>query len=436
MFIILFLAYGIEPALWLVILSSIFQKKDNVQKLDLVLSWMGAFAIICVKQIVSISNILPIADILMVILLMVYYIWQYFRIYKCNKFKMLVWIAVMSILALFSECITAIVVPYITGWSIEEMSYVGFKGIISTYISKGILIILSFTIFKTRIRKFISRQIVAPEIILILAGFIGFEIPTIIIYNNIKLINYQQDILIYYVISQVFVLLLVVGTIIIIEKHKKKDKEFNDRMVQSYVKLKAYEEANELEIKRYKHDLKNHIKVLQELHRKGRYEDADQYLNALQENLESSTKFFSLSNKIVEALLNQKREEILEKKIFFIPQIGVESYVMSDVEICSVLSNLLDNAIEATMQLPEKQREIELTIMGTKERNGYLVDVINTSKEPVCIRNEFISSKGKKGHGIGMKIIKRTIEQYNGRTRFEYTNGKFHVKIFVPYNKE
>jgi sensor histidine kinase regulating citrate/malate metabolism len=108
---------------------------------------------------------------------------------------------------------------------------------------------------------------------------------------------------------------------------------------------------------------------------------------------------------------------------------------MEDIDMCNLISNLLDNAIEAVIKLPEEQRKIDVK-MG--EKKGYFIvkcqnpfngEYINYNK------GYFASTKeNKKDHGYGIKIIREITEKYDGEFLIESSNNLFNATALLKIN--
>ena len=102
---------------------------------------------------------------------------------------------------------------------------------------------------------------------------------------------------------------------------------------------------------------------------------------------------------------------------------------MDDVDICSVVGNVLDNAIEAELKETEDKREIELYIFW--DGQDCVLRVKNyISKAVLCNNPELNTSKtDKKYHGLGTSIIKDTVEKYNGTVDMYEENDMFCCEV-------
>lgn len=104
---------------------------------------------------------------------------------------------------------------------------------------------------------------------------------------------------------------------------------------------------------------------------------------------------------------------------------------ISDEDIVVLLSNLLNNAIEACEKSIEKMIKLKFVI----ENHQMILSIKNTiSDMPVSIDGEFVSTKedGEESHGIGMKNIVEVIEKYNGKHVIDYDENWFCISMIIP----
>ena len=131
---------------------------------------------------------------------------------------------------------------------------------------------------------------------------------------------------------------------------------------------------------------------------------------------------------LLDALLTIKKLQADEREIPIDYNILLPgSSSVSDYDLITLLSNLLDNAMEATAGVDEDKRKIGLSLY---EKNGYLcVDALNTTKEDP-FEKEFMTSKSDKiNHGLGTHIIHSVVKKYKGYEKRFTQEGIFHYFI-------
>lgn len=104
-------------------------------------------------------------------------------------------------------------------------------------------------------------------------------------------------------------------------------------------------------------------------------------------------------------------------------------------DVCSIFSNILDNAIEACNKINNDEKYIK--IRGTVVKSYYVIRCENSKINKVKIKNNKIitSKKDKFIHGIGLKSVKSSLKKYDGELEIEDFEGEFLLQIYIPINK-
>ena len=171
------------------------------------------------------------------------------------------------------------------------------------------------------------------------------------------------------------------------------------------------------------HEFERHMQVLRDLLEHKEYESARDYVCHVQAN--RTLKVFSISsnNPVIDVVLNQKHQVALENGINM--QVKVNDLSTVDIqndELVVLLSNLLDNAIEACLKL-ENNKEIVCSII---KENGIYISIRNTSKAVTIHHGEISTTKqNATEHGYGLPAVKYILNQLNAEYTFAYQNGWF-----------
>jgi len=184
-----------------------------------------------------------------------------------------------------------------------------------------------------------------------------------------------------------------------------------------------------------RHDLKNHIFVLKGIAENGTKEEMLSYLEKMTDAVEEATYVSMSKNSAVDAILNEKL--LYAQKNGISTQFDVtplENTKISAMDICTILSNALDNAVEACVNFPNhSDRYIDVKIEDTE--NEMIISVKNPSTEaPKRRAGAYISrKKDSENHGLGLKSIKRTVDKNKGDMLVKYENGIFNLVISLPH---
>ena len=198
---------------------------------------------------------------------------------------------------------------------------------------------------------------------------------------------------------------------------------------------KSYEkdDTNEFQ-KRIIHDYANQLNCIQGLLRCGQYQKALQYVEKLTCSFYDGVDAIDVHNPVINVILNQKYHRAEEKGVAMSFQINdLAKLWMEDIDTVILLSNLLDNAIEASeMSAGKKIIEMKMIL----EKKHLILSVKNTVDKPVDIQDNSISTKkkDKNNNGIGLKNVQRVLDKYDGIGMMRYEKGWFRYTISIPEN--
>ncbi len=204
-----------------------------------------------------------------------------------------------------------------------------------------------------------------------------------------------------------------------IQKLSKKTAEAEFIKKEADIKDKHFFEikAQYMEYRKLRHDFYNHIKVLDNLDDS---EKVKKYIDEIKQKFDSMERVSYCNNPSLDALLSLKNKEADAEKIKTrIAVCDLAGVTVKDYDICSVVANLFDNAIEAAKQTQEKYIDLEINLKADR----LFIVVKNSSNEPE--KTLKTTKKDKEHHGIGLQSVKETAEKYDGDCVFRYDNGEF-----------
>ena len=183
------------------------------------------------------------------------------------------------------------------------------------------------------------------------------------------------------------------------------------------------------QMQEWRDDYRNHIQNMKN-RLDGDQGELEQYLDELADDLTQTDTSIQTGNVMADAVLNSKLSVAEQKSI----QLNVKAHIpkgieMTDVEMCSVLGNLLDNAIEACEKLPCDKRFLRVYI--DKFKGQFYLSVQNSS--PSIQRDKGIFRTTKAGtHGFGLFRIDRIAKKYGGYVNRQYEEGVFATELLLP----
>lgn len=191
-------------------------------------------------------------------------------------------------------------------------------------------------------------------------------------------------------------------------------------------------EKNQQTVRKLRHDMKNHLNIIGMLIADEKTPEAKNYLTELNQEFAVTAKSYC-SNEVVNAVLNSKEQSAAEAQIRCEFQIDLaEDPQMEDIDLCALLSNTLDNAIEACRKIPEASKRF-LSVKARCQKGFFSYKVVNSKANEVTEENGcFITSKKDAGlHGIGLKNVKQIAAKYEGYVEVSYDEHSFTVVVMI-----
>lgn len=221
--------------------------------------------------------------------------------------------------------------------------------------------------------------------------------------------------------------------------HRKKaryygnlSKNYRRQLEDEYKYFKEYKNKNQ-DIAKFRHDWNNHAMVLQEMLHQGKVEEASLYFEKLYSNTVRPVHKVITGDEIVDMVLSIK-QGILEEEHIQVIYEGkpVDLSFMEHVDICTVFSNLVDNAIESCRQVTGDRY---LRIKVTRNEHLLLVVLENSKKEQGEILTRELpetTKENKKEHGFGLKNVQEIVKKYSGEMKVEQQKDTFAVRLLFP----
>ena len=189
------------------------------------------------------------------------------------------------------------------------------------------------------------------------------------------------------------------------------------------------------EIKSIRHDMKNHLQCILSLIKKTKYDESQEYVEDMLENkLDFVYQFIDTNNNIINVISNAKLTLCRNEKIKTVINISSFRLEMDDSDICVILGNLFDNAIEACKKIDEDK----MIYFEISQKKGYVNFIIkNSIKKSVLKSNPNLKTNKSNAvwHGIGLKSVKETVSRYGGMIDFYENNDLFAVDVWIPSEK-
>lgn len=180
-----------------------------------------------------------------------------------------------------------------------------------------------------------------------------------------------------------------------------------------------------------RHDLKNHLSVIESLVQKDEKEKVIEHIAMMMDVCVKRKEYAFSGNMVIDSILNFKLQEAEQNGITVNSELIIPEYLnVSSFDMTIILGNIIDNAINAAKKL-EENRKIDLKIKYNKSR--LLIKLDNTYDGKVVYKNnELVTSHADKdNHGIGLRNVRKAIEKYDGTMEIGHTNEFFSIMILM-----
>lgn len=267
--------------------------------------------------------------------------------------------------------------------------------------------------------SFFSIVIAVDGTVVIVIGYLIFKsniniIPAIVIYV----------LLILGILIQIILLIRMIKSR---DQHKENEK-LAKQYLENQTRYYEYLVQREEDTKKFRHDIRNHINMLNILFQENKIDECQKYLMDLTTHYENIHNAISVNNCIADAILNQyyyeaKLHDItLNVSGHFPPQCDLSAY-----DICTIFSNLLDNALKAVIDCNGKNISIGCRYTETE----ILLSIENDSNHVKLDSNGMprTSQKDYSQHGFGLKNVQQCVIQNNGHITIQAENNQFKVML-------
>lgn len=181
----------------------------------------------------------------------------------------------------------------------------------------------------------------------------------------------------------------------------------------------------------WRHDYHNHLQTLKAKLALGQTEEAREYLNELESDLDAIRQISETGNIALDAVLNSKLSLVMEQgiRLSFKAQVPSELSITS-IDLCVLLGNLIDNGVEACENLEASQRFLRL-YLGIFKQQLY-ISVTNAAPETARGPDAHFVTGKKGNHGHGLKQIDRVVKKYGGYINRKQEPGVFATEVMLP----
>lgn len=249
-------------------------------------------------------------------------------------------------------------------------------------------------------------------------GFSATMFPLFVV-QTYKLAIKSRLVIVTTAIAYINIVISLISIFMFIRNRNEKNQYYLDSIMKDKT-LKLQEDYykkiidNYSNIRKFKHDIKGHLAVVNELINSKNYDEANVYIGNMSEAI-TGKDIYNTNNIYISSILNSFDQSFIDNKIEF----DLSYYIISDLkmnsmDICSLFYNLILNEVEANLKIEDK-RFIKLYIANIK--NNVLIKIVNPVDENFnldIIKENKTTKEDKENHGFGLITINNIISKYNG----------------------
>ncbi len=234
-------------------------------------------------------------------------------------------------------------------------------------------------------------------------------------------------ILVVFLIAEV--LTVVITTIVVKNREEERMGEYQDKILRT-----QREEVQNIykTMRGWRHDYHNHMQKIKAHLALDQTEELKEYLDLLEQDLDAIDIAIKTGNVSVDAILSSKLSVASEKEISINCKAKVPGKLaVRDVDLCVIIGNLIDNAIESCEKMKEQERRFLRVYIGIFKQQLY-ISVTNSTNESVRKKNRELISSKRGNHGHGLRRIDSIVEKYDGFINRKNEPGAFVTEIMLP----
>lgn len=293
-------------------------------------------------------------------------------------------------------------------------------------------------------RKFNYKKTHINSVIYFVVGMIAVSMIFCLTFLNQVIVHYNNNrylllcnILNFAILISIF--LLVVFIIYIKKTHERMEQLLKTEQLLKESQVNYYKQIlkKETDTRKYRHDMINHLIYVQDILSKNRFIDAQKYLSSILGGFKKiQNTYYVIGNEMVETIMNYFFGMLSTNVKIEIRGKCPIVFDMEDTDVCTIFSNLFQNAVEEI-----KDNNLINAVIIVEVRKGVQFVEFNMKNSlSFEIDNKFIDKNGlprshkkdKQNHGIGMLNMKRAIERNNGKFEWNQKDGYFCVNIILP----
>lgn len=410
--------------------TSLFQAKYKIEKRRILILVTSFSALCAVTAYMAVCDYIPLFYIVLFTL-------QYISIAIIpilvlkNNIKRIAYTAMFLV---FSDSLFSSAIYVIIHISLKNPDKDLTHSTISFIVQMIMLIFLSFCERKDYHRRFrknlslLSNSILTLILImLIFLSGLAASLSVSTEHLNIKMLYIQVFTVVLVVLSLITIIVLLINSIS--KKHFEQNAELLEEKMRSQLKYYIMLDEKDTEMRKFRHDFRKHMMCVISMLEEGSFSDAENYIRKLTNKFNETVPSYKTGNYIADSILSDKAQECKDKGIIFKFTGVIPEKNLNPLELCTILSNSLDNAIEACTKISGMPTKIR---MASDFKNNYwYVKIANSSSSDIKIRNNNVltTKSDPLNHGFGLQNIKDVVNKHKGEFKIAQIDGDFILEI-------
>lgn len=300
---------------------------------------------------------------------------------------------------------------------------------------------LQIALFLAFSKFYIKLKLLNKKSIILLFSVTTLSYIVMSVLTNLILTDSLLTLQIAIIFSLFFIVVVIAATIISIAisakyQNEKREKELmamaNMMLEKNYMQMKQSQDI----IRKQVHDFKNHIRIIDGMLDGNSSEK--KYTRELLSASYQQAQHCHSGNDIIDSIINCKMNEADNNNIGFQHKIQLNSKLyISFSDICAILANQIDNALEACIKIPKNQKRFVKVEIWDKESFVFFKVTNTTSQNPFDKSHNLKTTKNNSDctHGFGIKNIQETASKYDGLLKNDYIDGCFISLVMILNDK-
>ncbi len=260
-------------------------------------------------------------------------------------------------------------------------------------------------------------------------AYLGREINNPALTSKLQILT---DIFLFSMIALAIFIIYVNNTNKRMKRYLEMEKTLKDTQKNYYEAMLAKEE----DTRRFRHDVLNHLIALGELAKQGEMKPVADYVEEIQGDIvKIQQKCYSIGNTIIDAFLNYYVQMLEEDVEVSVTGCLTQEIAISDVELCTIFSNLIKNSVEELKKNGEGKKYLKIKVSSGQQ--AFKIEISNSISREGEIQGELpeTTKKDKKNHGIGLRNVTETVEKNEGIFEWKAADACFQAVVTLPLRR-